>query len=130
MSWTQFCLGLNLSRTEFCLGLHTAVVFRMQSFNKLCCGVFANTMGRQIFCWPRSILMSHCYPLFRTSVDCHIGGFISARVLLRLSHNDLPGLFEYKRLYFILVRQIRITSEKSSKTSEILPYFILPLNVS
>ena len=27
------CLTLNLSRTEFCLGLHTAVVFRIQSFN-------------------------------------------------------------------------------------------------
>ena len=32
---TEFCLGLNLSRTEFCLGLHTAVVFRMQSFNTI-----------------------------------------------------------------------------------------------
>ena len=30
---SEFCLGLNLSRTEFCFGLHTAVVFRMQSFN-------------------------------------------------------------------------------------------------
>ena len=29
----EFCLRLNLSRTEFCLRLHTAVVFRMQSFN-------------------------------------------------------------------------------------------------
>ena len=28
-----FCHGLNLSWTEFCLRLHTAVVFRMQSFN-------------------------------------------------------------------------------------------------
>ena len=35
--WTEFCLGLNLSQTDFCLGLHTAVVFRMQSFN--ICGV-------------------------------------------------------------------------------------------
>ena len=35
LSWTEFHLGLNLSRTEFCLGLHTAVVFRMQSFNIL-----------------------------------------------------------------------------------------------
>ena len=33
LSWTEFYLGLDLSRTEFCLGLHTAVVFRMQSFN-------------------------------------------------------------------------------------------------
>ena len=33
LSWTEFCLRLNLSLTEFCLGLHTAVVFRMQSFN-------------------------------------------------------------------------------------------------
>ena len=32
---TEFCLGLYLSQTEFCLGLHTAVVFRMQSFNLL-----------------------------------------------------------------------------------------------
>ena len=31
--WTEFCLGLYLSRTELCLGLHTTVVFRMQSFN-------------------------------------------------------------------------------------------------
>ena len=35
MSWTEFCLRLNLSQTEFCLGLHTAVVFRMQSFNMI-----------------------------------------------------------------------------------------------
>ena len=33
LSRTGLCLGLNLSRTEFCLGLHTAVVFRMESFN-------------------------------------------------------------------------------------------------
>ena len=26
LSWTEFCLGLNLSQTEFCLGLHTTVV--------------------------------------------------------------------------------------------------------
>ena len=31
--WTEFCLEVYLSWTEFCLGLHTAVVFRMQSFN-------------------------------------------------------------------------------------------------
>ena len=31
--WTEFCLRLNFSRTVFCLGLHTAVVFRMRSFN-------------------------------------------------------------------------------------------------
>ena len=38
LSWTEFCLRLNLSDIEFCLGLHTAVVFRMQSFNyKLYC---------------------------------------------------------------------------------------------
>ena len=29
----NFVFDWNLSRTEFCLGLHTAVVFRMQSFN-------------------------------------------------------------------------------------------------
>ena len=29
----KFFFGLNLSQTEFCLGLHTAVVFRVQSFN-------------------------------------------------------------------------------------------------
>ena len=27
----------NFSQTEFCLGLHTAVVFRMQSFNLVLC---------------------------------------------------------------------------------------------
>ena len=35
LSWTEFSLRLNLSRTKLCLGLHTAVVFRMRSFNFL-----------------------------------------------------------------------------------------------